>query len=108
VSWDQQDRGPPGGYFSESVRLPDTPYPVKVYRGRGAAGQEAAADVDRRRQARRQDREAVRAEQEATAAIDTLSDELRSWAEVLAAAWLVLTGHHRHRGEWRLRHGSKT
>ena len=42
MGWDRKRRGPAAGYFYESVRVPGAAYPVKVYRGRRAAGQLAA------------------------------------------------------------------
>jgi hypothetical protein len=44
---------------------------------------------------------AIHAEQAATADADRLADELTVWADLLSAAWLTLTGHVYHRGEWR-------
>jgi phage/plasmid primase-like uncharacterized protein len=103
MAWDRKRRGPASGYFYLSVRTPDGVR--KVYLGRGAAGHEAAADVERRKQQRRDARDALRAERDATAEADRLAAELREWAAVLAACRLVLTGHHRHRGQWRFRRG---
>ena len=38
MGWDRKRRGPAAGYFYESVRVPGTADPVKVYHGRRAAG----------------------------------------------------------------------
>jgi len=103
VSWDRKRRGPASGYFYKSVRTPDGVR--KVYLGRGAAAQQAAAELVHNKLARRLDRATVRAEADALAAADRLAAELAGWAEVLSAAWLALTGHHQHRGEWRRRNG---
>ena len=94
---DRKRRGPAGGYYYRSVRTPDGV--KKVYLGRGAAGRQMAALVEQNKLARWLDRVAVRAE------ADALADELAGWADLLAAAWLVSTGHHLHRGEWRRRNG---
>ena len=103
MSWDRKRRGPASGYFYKSVRTPDGVR--KVYLGRGAAAQQAAAEVEHTRLARWLDRKAVRAEADALAQADRLAAELAGWADLLAAAWLVITDHHIHRGEWRRRNG---
>ena len=76
-----------------------------MYLGRGAAAQQAAAELVHNKLARRLDRATVRAEADALAAADRLAAELAGWADLLAAAWLVITDHHIHRGEWRRRNG---
>ena len=101
MSWDRKRRGPSGGYFYRSVRVPDRPHPVKVYLGRGARAAEAAAEVDRARE----DRRAAAREAERDGEAERLADELGGWAELLSSVWLVLSGHHKHRGCWRRSHG---
>jgi hypothetical protein len=105
VSWDRKKGGPATGYFYESRRVPGKPHPVKVYRGRGTVGQLAASLVDGRRQERRVAQRAVRAEAAAVAKADELTAELADWARLLTDAWLVLTGHHNHKGIWRMKRG---
>jgi len=105
MSWDRKAKGASGGYYYSSKRVPDKPYPVKVYMGRGAAGHEAAAEVERRRQARLDAKEIILAEHEAFSEAEQLAAELYSWTDTLVTAWMVVTGHHRHRGEWRLSRG---
>jgi hypothetical protein len=103
VGWDRKRRGAAGGYFYLSVR---TPAGVKkVYFGRRTAGHLAAAAVEQRRQAQLKVRTAIQAEHAATADADRLADELAVWADLLSSAWLTLTGHVYHRGEWRKPHG---
>jgi hypothetical protein len=92
-----------GGYFYLSRRTPEGV--KKQYFGRKTAGKIAAAAVEQRRQARLAAKKLVQQEREATAEADRLAAELSTWAEALTAAWLVLTGHHYRRGEWRHRHG---
>ncbi len=99
MGWDRKKRGAKAGYFYLSVR---TPAGIrKMYFGRRTAGQLAAAAVDQRRQTRLTARKAVREEREATAEADRLAADLTAWADLLSTAWLVLTGHAYHRGEWR-------
>src|SRR5450755_1560793 len=105
MGWDRKRKGPASGYYYTSVRLPGKPHPAKIYGGRGAAGLAAAAEVERRAKDRRDAREAVQAELAAVEVGDRLAAELREWADIMAACWLILSGHHRHRGEWRLRNG---
>lgn len=105
MGWDRKTRGAKGGYFYLSVR---TPAGVrKVYFGRRTAGHAAAAAVEQRQQARLAARKVIREERQATADADRLAAELTVWAELLSAAWLVLTGHERRRGEWRKRRGTE-
>jgi hypothetical protein len=108
MGWDRKAQGAEGGYFYKSVRVPHKPYPVKIYFGRGARGQEAAAEVEERKRQRQRERDALRAERETIADADLLAAELREWADMLMASWLVLMGHYRHHGTWRLRRGRKT
>lgn len=103
MGWDRKRRGAASGYFYQSVRTPTGVR--KVYFGRRTAGQLAAAAVEQRRQARLAARKAVREERDATAEADRLAAELTAWADLLATAWLVLTGHAHHRGEWRRHRG---
>jgi hypothetical protein len=103
VGWDRKRRG--RLYYYQSVRTPKGV--KKLYLGRGAAGHEAAAAVEQRKQARLAAQKVIREERAATAEADRLAAELSTWAELLSAAWLVLTGHERRRGEWRKRRGKE-
>lgn len=105
MSWDRKKRGASTGYYYKSVRVPDKPYPVKQYFGRRSAGQLAAADVEQRRGDRERAKAAVRAERDATAEIDRLSNELHEWASVLSKVWLGLSGCHNRKGSWRVKRG---
>ncbi len=105
MSWDRKARGAAGGYFYESLRLPDKPHPVKRYVGRGAAGHETARGVEARKRDRQAQRKALAAEKGQTADADTLTAELTAWAGALADAWMAKAGHKRHHREWRLTHG---
>jgi hypothetical protein len=98
--WDRKKKGPSTGYYYKSVRIPGKPYLVKLYVGRGEAGHEAAIEVERRRQGRVEAEKLLEAERNSTDEVNRLAAELREWAEVLSAALLILTGHHRRRGEW--------
>lgn len=101
MGWDRKKKGPSTGYFYISKRVPGKPHPVKVYYGRGAAGHEAAVEVERRRQGRVEAEKILEAERNLTDEADRLAAELREWADALSAAWMILTGHHRRRSEWR-------
>lgn len=93
------------GYFYHSVR---TAAGVrKVDYGRGTAGHETAAEVEWRRQARWEAKQILAAERSGTGEADRLAAEVREWADVLLRAWLVLTGHHKHRGQWRRKRGQE-
>jgi hypothetical protein len=95
MGWDRKQKGPASGYYYFSVRGPTGVR--KVFCGRGARAHEVAAAVERRKQARKEARKLHAGDSEA----EKLANELSEWAAVLSAAWLVLTGHHRHRGCWR-------
>ena len=99
MGWDRKKRGNGEGYYYRSVR---TPAGVKkVYLGRGGAAHDAAAEVERRRRGREEAQALLRAERDCTDEADRLAAELRVWAEGLLAGWMVLTGHRKHRGQWR-------
>ena len=99
MGWDRKKRGPGTGYFYRSVRVGEAVR--KVYLGRGAAGHEAAAELELRRRGRGDAMALLWADREGTHEADRLAAELREWAGALLAAWLVLSGHHKHRGQWR-------
>jgi hypothetical protein len=103
MGWDRKAGGK--RYYYRSIRTPDKPHPVKVYMGRGAAGQEAAAAVERRRRDREQATATIQTEQDATAEADLLAEELQDRAAALSELWLLMSGLHYHRGEWRLKRG---
>ena len=104
MGWDRKSRGPSTGYYYKSVRVPDKPYPIKVYYGRRGAGHMAAAAVAVRPRCRADEKARLEREVNATAEGDQLARELMSWGVALLAEWLVSTGHHYRRGEWRRRH----
>lgn len=104
MGWERRKRGDQvRGYFYQSVRVPDRPHPIKKYLGRGTAGQEKAAEIERRRQQRELAKFAVQQEHEQHAEVDARTKELKEWIELLATAWLLLAGCHLHHGEWRQR-----
>lgn len=103
MGWDRKKRGAKAGYFYQSVRTPTLVR--RVYFGRRSAGQLAAAAVAQRKQVRLATKKAVREEREATAEADRLAAELTAWTDLLSTAWLVLTGHAFHRGEWKKHRG---
>ncbi|HEX4608573.1 MAG TPA: hypothetical protein VH092_10250 [Urbifossiella sp.] len=105
MGWERRKRGPGTGYYYKSVRTPGGGV-KKVYLGRGQAGHEAAAEMERRRRDREEARNLVRADRDGATAADRLAAEQREWAAVLTTVWMILTGHHRHRGEWRSGRGA--
>src|SRR5262245_33561505 len=105
MGWDRKRRGAATGYYYRVSRRPEKPYPVKIYLGRGAAGHEAAAEVEKRQHEREQARAQLNTEREATVEADRLTDELCEWATVLSTAWLTLAGLHNHKGSWRVKRG---
>ena len=101
MGWDKKGRGPATGYFYVSRRT--AAGVAKVYMGRGAAAQTAAAAHEHRQRVRQAGRDAVRSEAAATAEADRLAAELHDWAALLTRAWMTASGHHLHRGQWRRR-----
>ncbi len=99
MGWERRKKGPGTGYYYSSVRIGGVV--KKVYLGRGAAAHEAAAEQVARRQAGREAKQLLDAARDGADDADRLAADLRAWAAVLADVWLILTGHHRHRGEWR-------
>ena len=104
MGWDRKRRGAKRGYFYTSVRTPTGV--KKVYHGRGAAGHEAADDIEQRRYNRSIAKKFIYDEQQAIVDAERFAEELFVWAKALSAAWLVLTGHYYRAGEWRCSHGS--
>lgn len=105
VGWDRKKRGRARGYYYHSIRIGDQVR--KIYLGKSTAAEEAAAAVARRRSQRHKGELALRTEAESIAEADRSAAELREWAEAIAAAWLVATGHHLHHGCWRYRRMGK-
>jgi hypothetical protein len=99
MGWERRQRGPGTGYFYRSVRIGDRV--KKVYHGRGQAGHEAAAALELRRKGRLEAKTLLQDARNGTEEGDQLANELREWAEVLLDTWLILTGHHKRRGQWR-------
>jgi hypothetical protein len=99
MGWERRRKGPSSGYYYRSIRV--SGWVKQVYLGRGSAGQEAAAEMEQKQQARREAETAVRYEQGETADADRLAGELNDWADLLAAVWLIASGHHLHHREWR-------
>ena len=105
MSWDRKRRGSACGYFYKCVRLPGRPHPVKIYVGRGQAGHDAAAEVEGRREGRREAKKLLQTDRDRTDEADRLAAELREWADVLLRTWLILSGFHKRRGQWRRKCG---
>lgn len=101
MGWERRQKGASNRYYYRSVRVGGRV--KKVYLGRGSAGQEAAAAMERKRLARCEAEAAVRNEQGETADADRLAGELNDWADLLSAVWLIATGHHQHHRQWRRR-----
>jgi hypothetical protein len=75
----------------------------KKYVGAGEVA-EAVAHADETIRRRRADRcERARVELEEARTLASAGEELWEAADILAAAQLVASGYHRHKGEWRMR-----
>ncbi|MBM3983698.1 MAG: hypothetical protein FJ304_26195 [Planctomycetes bacterium] len=99
MGWDKGGR-----YYTRSRR--ENGRVVREYVGGGAPGA-LVARLDADERARREaERDAVRAESEAAAALDTALAELDELADLLTRAALAAAGYTQHRrGEWRKRRG---
>jgi hypothetical protein len=101
MAWER--RGP-NLYYYQSERVDGRVR--KKYVGAGEVAQ-AIAHADetiRRSRAARSERAGVELEEARTLA--TAGEELWEAADILAAAELVASGFHRHRGQWRMRRGA--
>jgi hypothetical protein len=73
----------------------------RQYLGRGAKAQAASAQADQARAASRQDRQRLRAAENAHSAMDAQLAELDQGVRVLLDTELVLAGFYDHAGVWR-------
>jgi hypothetical protein len=101
MCWDAKKRGHAGGYYYRSFR--EAGRVRKVYVGRGPQAEEAARQVEQRRQARQAEREARLQEQTRLAGAEQRLHDLRTLADALVRATLHAAGFHRHHGTWRKR-----
>jgi cysteine sulfinate desulfinase/cysteine desulfurase-like protein len=89
-------------YFYKAVRSGGRA--LSIYLGCGPAAEEAAAEVEQRRQARQRARAVLQAEIQQRLAVLAALEQLSALADLLAQATLVAAGYHQHhRGEWRRR-----
>lgn len=103
MGWERRPNKQGVAYFYHSIRTGDRV--KKVYYGRGEAGHEAAAALERRRKGRLEAKKLLQDARNGTDESDQLANELREWAEVLLNTWLILTGHRKRRGQWRTSRG---
>ncbi len=90
-------------YYYRSVRIDGRPRKVYFGSGEEALAQQARDIVSRDR--RRAERDALASEWARVAAADAALARFLELAELLTRAVLILSGHHQHHGEWRLRRG---
>ena len=104
MSWEARTGGGNQGYFYRSVRRGDRI--DKEYLGRGPEAEEAARQIEQRRQERQTVREALQKELAQRHVAEQQLHELQEVAYLLVRAVLTGAGYHRRRGEWRKkRHG---
>jgi hypothetical protein len=102
VGWEARKRGA-GSYYYRSVRSGDRV--KKEYVGGGLLGQ-LAAKLDERERLRRKEEVAYwRAERERLEESAAFLQELTEAAEVLVRAYLLASGCHQHKGQWRIQRG---
>jgi hypothetical protein len=104
MGWDLKVRG--GRYYYRSRKVNGRV--VKEYVGKGPAAELTALLDRRRRQERREARLALLQERAALAHVDLLLREASELTNALAAAALLLSGWHEHRGSWRRRREQAT
>jgi hypothetical protein len=103
VGWEARKRGA-GSYYYRSVRSGDRV--KKEYVGGGLLGQ-VAAKLDETERFRRKEEVAYwRAERERLERSATFLHELKEAAEILTRAYLVASGCHQHKGQWRRQRGA--
>jgi hypothetical protein len=95
MGWERKQRG--GLYYFKSVRIGGQPR--KLYLGKGQTAEKQAQEDNQRRQ----QRQALLAEQAQLASADAVLQQARTLGKILVAALLVLAGRYHHHGEWRRR-----
>ena len=88
-------------YYYQSVREGDRVR--RVYLGRGPAAEQAARQVEERRELARASREADQQESARTANADRILSELHDFVQIMMRATLLVAGCHDHKGQWRRR-----
>lgn len=99
MSWDT--KGKSGPYYYRSVR--EGGRVRKIYVGRGPRADEAAREVEQRRQAHQAGLEARHREQARTAVAEARLNELQTQLNLLIQAVLLVAGFYKHHGQWRRR-----
>jgi hypothetical protein len=104
MAWVQRGRK---RYFYRTVRHGRRT--TLVYLGSGAAAEEAAADIERRRAERQAQAAALRADAQRHADATAPLDELCTLSDLVMRATLIGRGFHQHsQGQWRRRkHGHR-
>jgi hypothetical protein len=90
-----------GRYYTRSHKINGRV--VREYVGGDIVGELAAGIDERRRERRKQEREAWLAHKKEIESEDESFDEACKAAELLAKAAMIVAGYHYHRGEWRLK-----
>ena len=104
MSWDAKTPGGKRAYYYRSVRRGDRI--CKVYLGRGPEAEEAARQIEERRQVRQAQREALHEELLRVGVAEQHLRELHDVTYLLVSAALTGAGYYRRRSEWRkLQHG---
>jgi hypothetical protein len=104
MAWERR-KGVGSKQYYLNQRVPEKPYPVKVYYGRHSKANYVAAEVKKRRRKRIKAKAKIEREREEIAEAERLALEVLEWAELLSDIWLLLTGHHQHRSCWRFKRG---
>jgi putative heme degradation protein len=104
MAWERRRKGAATGYYYRSVRVGEAV--KKVYLGRGAEAREAAQLMEQQRRARNEAQCLLHESRFPSDEAGQLAIEVGEWAVGLLQVWLILTGHHKHKGQWRrARHG---
>jgi len=98
MGWEQRGKG---RYFYCSRRIDGKPR--RVYLGCGQVGELNARLHERERRQRQAEAQAWQVEQVQLARADAIMDELRTLADLITRAKLLLAGFYEHHGEWRRR-----
>ena len=97
MAWERRERG--GHYYYRTVR--DGERVQKEYIGTGEFAEALAHSDETIRRVRKLERNKGREEVERLENLTAPVLEIDEAAEVLACAALVVSGYHRHKGEWR-------
>jgi hypothetical protein len=105
MGWDTKKNGKL--YYYKSERRPGSSHPVKVYLGKGPEAEEAARQIEERRQERLAVRAALLEEEMRYADADQQLSQFGDLISAIVKATLRDADYYNHKGEWRRRRNGR-